>query len=241
LGKAIDGLLQRDYYYLYFLFGAHIGENLFMYKRMVYDIRVYTQVYNEIVHEYLERDTTSDTSTKVARTEMLHTVIDFVEHHLHYYISAIFTIIGSLYFIFIQHPPTGWVMLGCFPLILLIVKHFYGKLSQAMRVGNSQYEQKFSTMDTDDPALIDTFYKRRRKVIIAWSTVAAKHWFSLNGTKTVFLVVAVAFFTHDSIGLSHGAAISTYTYINNFLNSLMSVPVFVETFTRIRDVTKRIS
>lgn len=241
LGKAIDGLLQRDYYYLYFLFGAHIGENLFMYKRMVYDIRVYTQVYNEIVHEYLERDTESDTSTKVARTEMLHSVIDFIEHHLHYYISAILTVVGSLYFVFIQHPPTGWVMIACFPFILLIVNHFYTKLSQAMRIGNTHYEQKFATMDSGNPELIDTFYKRRRRLIIAWSTVAAKHWFSLNGTKTVFLVVAVAFFTHDRVGLSHGAAISIYTYINNFLNSLMSVPIFVETFTRIKDVIKRIS
>ena len=241
LGKAIDGLLVGDYTFLWLLFGAHLGENIFMYKRMVYDIRVYTQIYNEIVREYLDRDTVSDTSSKVARTEMLHTVIDFIEHHLHYYISAIMTIVGSLYFVFIQDAYTGWIMIGCLPFIILIVLKFYKKIAQGMKVGNSHYEQKFGIMDSQDDSRIDTFYARRRKVIIAQSTVAARHWFSLNGTKTVFLVIALAVFTHESVGLSHGAAISIYTYINQFLVSLMSVPVFIEIYTRIRDVVKRIS
>jgi len=241
LGKAIDGLLVKDYTYMFALFGAHIGENLFMYKRMVYDIRVYTQIYNDIVMNYLERDKSSDTSSKVARTEMLHVVIDFIEHHLHYYISALLTIIGSLYFIFIQHALTGWIMIICLPFIALFVKLFYGKIKQSMNIGNTHYESKFSTMESNDFSLIDTFYKRRRKIIIAQSTLAAKHWFSLNGTKTVFLILALAIFTSQSVGLSHGTAISIYTYINQFLVSLMSLPIFIEVYTRIKDVMKRIS
>lgn len=241
LGKAIDGLLTKDYTYLFALFGAHIGENIFMYKRMVYDIRVYTQIYNEIVADYLDRDQSKDTSAKIARTEMLHVIIDFIEHHLHFYISAVLTIIGSLYFVFIQHALTGWIMICCLPIIAIIVKLFYSKISQAMRIGNSHYEQKFGIMDSENRDQIDTFYKRRKRVIIAQSTVLAKHWFSLNATKTLFLIIAIALFTSNSVGLSHGTAISIYTYINNFLVSLMSLPIFIEVFTRIRDVVKRIS
>ena len=241
LGKAIDGLLVQDYTYLFALFSAHIGENVFMYKRMVYDIRVYTQIYNDIVMDYLKRDKTSDTSSKIARTEMLHIVIDFIEHHLHYYISAVLTIIGSLYFVFIQSTSTGLIMIGCLPFIVFIVFKFYKKISQSMKVGNTHYEQKFRIMETENRPLIDTFYKRRRKLIISQSTIAAKHWFSLNGTKTIFLVLALAIFTHSSIGLSHGTVVSIYTYINQMLVSLMSLPIFIETFTRIKDVMKRIS
>jgi len=241
LGKAIDGLLLKNYDFLWLLLATHLGENLFMYKRMVYDIRVYTQIYNDLVKEYLERDSASETSAKIARTEMLHTVIDFVEHHLHFYISAIMSIVGSLYFVFIQHSLTGFIMIACLPFISLIVFFYYRKIAQAMKVGNTHYEQKFKIMDSEEEPQIDTFYKRRRKIIIAQSTVAARHWFSLNATKTIFLVVAVAVFTNDNVGLSHGAAISIYTYISQFLNSLMSLPVFVEVYTRIRDVVKRIS
>jgi hypothetical protein len=240
LGKAIDGLLVHDYTYIWLLLGAHLGENAFMYKRMVYDIRVYTRIYNEIVADYLERDQSSDTSAKVARTEMLHVVIDFIEHHMHYYISAVMTIIGSLYFVFIQHTFTGWVMVACLPFIVFFVWFYYSKIAQAMKVGNTHYEQKFGTMDSGDNVRITTFYERRRKIIIAQSTIAARHWFSLNSTKTVFLIVALVIFTHDSVGLSHGAAISIYTYINQFLASLMSLPIFIDVFTRIKDVIKRI-
>jgi len=132
-------------------------------------------------------------------------------------------------------------MIICLPFIALFFKLFYGKIKQSMNIGNTHYESKFSTMESNDFSLIDTFYKRRRKIIIAQSTLAAKHWFSLNGTKTVFLILALAIFTSQSVGLSHGTAISIYTYINQFLVSLMSLPIFIEVYTRIKDVMKRIS
>lgn len=240
LGRAIDGLLQKNCDWVWLLLLAHLGENAFMYKRMVYDIRVYTQVYNEIVYDYLRRDIASDTSTKIARTDMLHVVIDFIEHHLHYYVSAVMTIIGSLYFVFIQHSLTGWIMIGCLPFIALWIWVFYKKMAHATRIGNTHYEQKAGAMESGDDSRIDTFFKRRRRVIIGQSTIHAKHWFSMNTTKTVFLVLALIVFTNGSVGLSHGAAISIYTYINQFLASLMSVPIFVEVYARIRDVVKRI-
>jgi hypothetical protein len=241
LGKAIDGLLNKEYLFLGILLGSFILENLFMYKRMVYDIRVYTQMYNDIVMNYLQRDEKSKSSEKIARTEMLHSVIGFIEHELHYYISAIMTIIGSLYFVFIQHIPTGIVMLACTPLTVMIAFKFYKKIGQSTKVCNSHYEQKFDTMNTGDEGLIDNFFKRRRRLVISANTIHAKNWFSLNVTKSILLVGAVVVFTHDSVGLSHGQAISIYTYINQFLNSLMALPIGLETYTRISDVIRRIN
>jgi hypothetical protein len=241
LGKTIDGLLKREYTFLWLLLISHFGENLFMYKRMVFDIKVYTQIYNDLVKEYLERDLSSNTSIKIARTEMLHTVINFLEHHLHFYISAIMSIIGSLYFVFIQHSMTGIVMVSCFPFITLIVFFYYKKIAQAMKVGNTHYEEKFRIMDSGIVSLIDTFYKRRKRIVVFQSIVSARHWFSLNITKILFLMIALVIFTSDNTELTHGAAISIYTYINQFLHSLMSLPIFVEIYTRIKDVVKRIS
>ena len=95
-------------------------------------------------------------------------------------------------------------------------------------------------METEDNNKIETFFKRRAKIIIAQSTLQGKNWMSLNFTKTIFLILALVVFTSDTINLSHGQAISIYSYITQFLASLMSIPIGMETFTRIKDVLKRI-
>ena len=48
----------------------------------------------------------------------------------------------------------------------------------------------------------------------------------------MFLIIALIAFTH-STKITQGQAVSMYSYINQFLISLMSIPVGVETFTRI--------
>jgi hypothetical protein len=46
-------------------------------------------------------------------------------------------------------------------------------------------------------------------------------------------------FTHSS-RITQGEAVSMYAYVNQFLISLMSIPVGVETFSRMKDVINRI-
>lgn len=241
LGKAIDGLIKKEYYWLWCFLIIELLANVFMYKRMVFDTKVYTKIYNDIVLNYLKNDNKSDTSTKVARTEMANNLINFFEHDMHYYIMAIVTISGSLFFIFLENINTGFVVLTCVIPISLIVYRFYNKIAQSTRVANTQFEQKFAIIDTNDENRIDTFFKRRKRILISASTIQGKNWASLNVTKTIFLISALIIFTSYNSNLTQGDAIAMYAYINQFLISLMSIPIGVEIFTRIKDVTKRIN
>lgn len=239
LGKTIDGLLVSNYTYIFILLGVFLAENFFMYRRMLYDTKVYVDIYNEIVFDYLNRDKYSDSSAKIARTDMAHNIISFLEGDLQYFIMALMSIIGCIYFIFLGSWMTGFVVILCIPPIVYIVSIFWKKIAKGTRIGNSHYEQKIGIMSKNRWDEINTFYKRRKRVIIAQSTLQGKHWASLNTVKSIFLVLAVIVFTSQG-GLSQGEAVAMYAYINQFLNSLMSVPIGVETFTRIRDVIKRI-
>jgi ABC-type multidrug transport system fused ATPase/permease subunit len=241
LGKAIDGLIKKEYYWLWCFLIIELLANVFMYKRMVFDTKVYTKIYNDIVLNYLKNDNKSDTSTKVARTEMANNLINFFEHDMHYYIMAIVTISGSLFFIFLENINTGFVVLTCVIPISLIVYRFYNKIAQSTRVANTQFEEKFAIIDTNDENRIDTFFKRRKRILISGSTIQGKNWASLNVTKTIFLISALIIFTSYNSNLTQGDAIAMYAYINQFLISLMSIPIGVEIFTRIKDVTKRIN
>ncbi len=240
LGKSIDGLLHKQYEWLGVFLGMEIVAIGFMYKRMVFDTKVYTKIYNEISLQYLKHDKDSNTSTRVARTDMAYNIIHFLENDIHYYIASILTIIGSLFFIFLEHSLTGFVVSLCVIPILFIVFKFYKKIGQGTRAGNTLYEQKMQIMDTGIMSLIKNFFDRRAKIAIYQSTVQGKNWASLNFTKTVFLVLALIIFTYGNITLTPGQVTSMYSYINQFLISLMSIPVGMETFTRIKDVINRI-
>jgi ABC-type multidrug transport system fused ATPase/permease subunit len=240
LGKMIDGLLAKDYFWLFVFLTVELISNVFIYKRMVFDTKVYVKMYNELIFEYLDRDKNSNTSERLARTDLANGIIHFLEWDVHYYIYSIITLVGTLCFIFIEHVPTGFIVLSCaIPVIFIVVK-FYKKIAQGTRVANSHYEQKMSVMETCEKEKIEAFFKRRARVIIAQSTLQGKNWISLNMVKIIFLILALVIFTSDAINLSHGQAISIYSYITQFLMSLMSIPIGMETFTRMKDILKRI-
>lgn len=240
LGKMIDGLLIHQYTWLFVFFGTCILGNLFCYKRMVFDTKVFTEIYNIIISRYLKMDKTSEVSTKIARTDLAQNVINFLEHDAHYYIYAVMSVTGALFFVMLQDFMTGLVVGLCIAPIAFIVKCLYKKIAQSTRVGNNQFEQKVNIITCGTDSEIDTFFKRRKRILISGSTLQGKNWFVLNTTKSIFLILALIVFTNNNSSLTQGETVAMYSYINQFLISLMSIPIAVETFTRIKDTVNRI-
>lgn len=131
-------------------------------------------------------------------------------------------------------------MLASIVPICLIVYSLYNKIAQGTKVAHTHYEHKVSILTEGEDEKIDTFFKRRRKVLIYQSTIQGKNWTALSLTKGIFLILSIVVFTHSSVDLSQGQAVSMYAYINQFLISLMSIPVGVEMFTRLKDIVNRI-
>jgi ABC-type multidrug transport system fused ATPase/permease subunit len=239
LGKMIDGLLIKNYFWMFCFLGIALFENFFIYRRMVFDTKIYTKIYNDIVLKYLKREKNSDQSARIARTEMSNHIINFLENDVHYYIYATLSVVGTLFFIFIKNPLTGFVVISCIIPICTIVYLLYKKIAQSTRVGHDHYEQKIEILSENNEEKIETFFKRRRKILIYGSTLQGKNWTALNSTKSLFLVIALVVFTNNS-KISQGDAVSMFAYINQFLISLMSIPIGVETFTRMKDIIGRI-
>lgn len=241
LGKSIDHSLKGEHGFFLLLLAVYLLANFLMYRRMVYDTKVYTDIYNKIVYDYLEKDKHSDVSTKIARTDIAYGIINFLENDLQYMMMCLMSIIGTLYFIFAENTLTGFVVLFCVVPILFIVKIFYKKIAKATRVGNTHYEQKASIFGTEDLSLIKDFYKRRKSVIVASSTLQGQNWASLNSVKSVILILAVIVFTTTETQISQGSIVAMYAYINQFLISLLCIPISMEIFSRIKDVLHRIN
>lgn len=238
LGKSIDGLLLGTWHWSLLLGVSYFLCVFFNYKRMVYDTKVYTKIYNNIVFRFLKKKNLS-TSVKVARTDMANEIVHVLEGYVHYYIATIVTIIGSIGFIYSENWKVGILVSIAALLIVAAGMVFYKKLQQSIRIRNDHNEKKAIALDTGHDCSI-SFFERRRRLNIYDSTVQGKNWFLIGMIKNIFLFASVIMLVLTATDVTIGSIITVYSYVNNFLISLLSVPVAIEMYTRLSDVLKRI-
>ena len=239
LGKSIDGLLGGTWLWIILLFISYFISNLFNYKRMVYDTKVYTQIYNDIVLRFLKINNEPD-SVKVARTDMAHDIVGVLEGYVHYYIATIITIFGSIGFIYITNWKVGLLVTLALIVIIFTVLVFYKKIRQSINVRNNHYENKVTAIQNGYDTSVSFFY-RRRKLEIFESTLQGKNWFFVGIIKSIFLVFSIILLIKTSNSITTGSVVTIYSYVNNFLISLMSVPVAFEMYSRLTNIIKRIN
>ena len=241
LGKSIDGLLAKDdFSYLGLLLLTFLAESTFLYKRMVLDTKVYMQVYNEIIFDYLQRNKEAPASMRVARTEMAHSIVDFVENDLLYLITSVISTLGTLLFIYSGSFFAGVVVtLGAIPTVFF-TKLFMPKVDQINRISHDHYEGKVEAVSSGDDNRIKQFFLRRKRILVLYSTVNGKQWAGVSAAKSVFLLLAVAVYTQSDSGLTQGEAVTMYSYTNQFFSALFAIPVAGGVLTRMRDTLRRL-
>ena len=239
LGKSIDGLINGNWSWLIFLGLSYFISNFFNYKRMVYDTKVYTKIYNSIVFRFLKKNNI-DVSIKMARTDMAHQIVGVLEGYVHYYIATVVTILGSIGFIYSENWRVGLLVTLAFILILFAVLVYYKKIKQAIKVRNNQYEKKGYALEKGYLESI-SFFNRRRKLEIFESTLQGKNWFLIGSIKNLFLFLSIILLVTTTENITIGSVVTVYSYVNNFMISLLSVPVAVEMFSRLSDILKRIN
>jgi len=239
LGKSIDGLIGGSWFWVIFLGMSYFLSNFFNYKRMVYDTKVYTKIYNSIVFRFLKKKD-HDTSTKIARTDMAHEIVHVLEGYVHYYIATIVTILGSIGFIYSENWQVGLLVTTAFALILGAVSILYKKIKQVIKVRNNHFEKKSDAIQEGFISSV-SFFNRRRKLEIYESTLQGKNWFLIGFIKNLFLLLSVILLVKTTDNITIGSVVTVYSYVNNFLISLLSVPVAVEMYSRLSDILKRIN
>lgn len=239
LGRSIDGLIGGTWLWVILLFISYCISNLFNYKRMVYDTKVYTQIYNDIVLRFLKINNKPD-SVKVARADMAHDIVGVLEGYVHYYISTIITIFGSIGFIYTTNWKVGLLVTLALIVIIFAVLVFYKKIRQSIDVKNNHYESKVTAIQNGYDTSV-SFFNRRRKLEIFESTLQGKNWFLVTLIKHIFLILSIVVLITTSNNVTTGSIITIYSYVNNFLIALMSIPVAFEMYSRLTNIIKRIN
>jgi len=238
LGRSIDGLLNGTHHWLILLGISYFMSNFFNYKRMVYDTKVYTKIYNDVVLNFL-KTSKENTSTKIARTDMGHDIVNVLEGYVHYYIATIITVIGSIGIIFSENTMVGYLVTIAAIVMFLSVLVYYKKIRQGQRIMYNHYENK-ATAINEGYEKSKSFFLRRRKLEIYQSNLQGKNWFLVGVIKNTFLFLSIVLLIKTSENVTIGSVITTYSYINNFMVALFSIPVATEMYYRLKDVLRRV-
>jgi hypothetical protein len=240
LGKGIDGLLAGDFTYVLLLLGLYLSGDALTYKRMVLDTKVFMQIYNEIIFDYLRRKSDSPATKKIARTEMANSIVDLFENDVIYFVTALFSTVGSLAFIFAGSFSAGvLVSIGCIPMVLF-TKLYFKKIAQVNRVMYDHYEGKAAAVSSGDHNLVENFFKRRKRILVMFSTINGRQWTSITLSKSIFLVSAVVVFTQTDPDLTQGETLTLFSYTSQFLSSLFAIPFGGSVFVRVKETLNRI-
>ena len=239
LGKSIDGLIDGDFFWLVLLSISYFLSNFFVYKRMIFDTKVYTKIYNNIVFNFL-KNSDVDTSKKIARTDMANEIVFVLDGYVHYYVATLVTIIGSIFFIYSSNWIVGSVISFSLICIIFSVMILYKKIKQSVNVRNNHYENKIKSIQ-DGYKTSTSFFNRKRRLDIYESTLQGKNWFLVGLIKNIFLALSIVLLVTTTKNITIGSVLTVYSYVNNFLVSMMSIPVAAEMYSRLSDILKRIN
>ena len=170
---------------------------------------------------------------------MANDVVHVLEGYVHYYIATIVTIIGSIIFIYSENWRVGLLVSIAILFIVGTVFVYYKKIRQGINVRNNHYEKKVKAIE-NGYSTSESFFNRKRKIDIYESTVQGKNWFLVGSVKNLFLILSIILLVTTSDNITIGSVVTVYSYVDNFLISLLSAPVAIEMFLRMSDILKRL-
>lgn len=242
LGNTIDSFVNKEYSYILYLIlvlGSFITSS---YYRRIYDTRVYSTLYRKLILKYIniEIDKKTNTSTINARTNMLHSFVDFIEVDLPYIFYAVFSIVGSILIIMFSYNfNIGLIVLFSLIPILFISKYFKDKLSVKYAESNDLSEKDIDELESKDKTKIKHHYLLKNLLSIKISNIDASNtMFNYIVNYSLIIIVLLVFSITDIPTI--GAVMALYQYVLKFTDGAMMIPNLLLRYEYLKDVIKRI-
>lgn len=240
LGDTIDKILNKEYYYLIFLFLIFFGFILLSYLSNIYDTRVFSKIHriysrNEMLKQY---DNNIDTTLINGRYTMMNSIINFFEYDITRIISTLFSLIGSLYIISRINYLLGLGLIISAILSMIVTKIYTPKIAEITNKQNNLHEEQLDVFKSRKTNILNNFLRRKYKLAINISNVYAMYTVYLHfiayATVTILLFLYIIY--ED---VTVGNTFSTYKYLFEFVSAVATIPGIINSFINLKDVLKR--
>lgn len=242
LGLAINDLLHESSFGLLLFVGQHVTHLLISSLRQMYDTRVYTGIYTDLATKLVveQRSREVGLSRVAARSSLSREFVEFFENHVPLLIKSSYSIVGALVMLAFYDRVLVPICLGLlFPAVVL--NRIYSRRTfELNRQLHDQLEHEVDVIDhSQEPSV-----RRHYDAVASWR-IKLSDCEALNfGTMEVFVLgvmVLALLRTCSSLTATPGDIFAVFRYVLMLLMGIDGIPKLVQQFSRLRDLTQRLS
>lgn len=240
IGFAIDGLLENDTTALFQLVAVMAVLIAVSVMRRVYDTRVFGTVRVEVGKVQAARAPEQPVSTLNARLSMGREMVNFLEIDLPLVMAALVQLLISVIVLFAFDSMLALAGVGAVVSMLLIYALFHHRFYRLNGHLNRQAERQVGILETRKPQRLFIHLSRLRRVEVRLSDTES----ILYGAIFVVLLGLVVFnlwYATTTLPITSGTIFSIVSYSWEFVDSALALPVTLQGWSRLSEITKRIN
>ncbi|MCG8583037.1 MAG: ABC transporter six-transmembrane domain-containing protein [Bacteroidales bacterium] len=239
IGKAIDGLINNNLLALVHLALPGLLLILIGGSRRLFDSRFYAKIYTQLCTSTMHKTETLNTSVKAARLNMLAEMVSFAENQLPEIIQhsigliAVTFIIGFLNFeIFI-----GAIVCGLLVFIIYLLSS--KKTHDYNSSFNNEMENQVNIIALNKQSEHKYHLLKLMKWNIRLSDIETVNY-SISWFIMLLLLISSIYMAMQGDNIQYGVLLTLIMYVYQFIESVVSLPLYYQQWLRLREITQRI-
>jgi ABC-type multidrug transport system fused ATPase/permease subunit len=239
IGKAIDGFINDNLQALGHL--ALLGFTLILIggSRRLFDSRFYAKIYTKLSTSTIRKMDTTDTSIKTARLNMLAEMVNFAENQLPEIIQhsigliAVASIIGFLNF---------KIFLGALICSFLVFTIYLLSSKKTLRYNstfNNEMERQVNIIVLNKQSALKHHLLKLMKWNIRLSDIETVNY-SSSWIIMLLLLMSSIYMAMNGDNIQYGALFALIMYVYQFIESVVSLPLYYQQWLRLQEITQRI-
>lgn len=240
IGRAIDGLLERQYLAFQELIVVLVSLVVVAVLRRFYDTRAYSGIGVEFAQELIRRSGDEPVSTVNARVAMGQELVDFLEEEFPVVLTALIHLLFSLVILANFHVYLALSAAAATLTALGIYGISGGRFFRLNKLTNDQMEKQVSVLNTKEQGAIDQHLFNLRRFKVKLSDTEAV----VYGVIFLVLLGMLSFnlwFAATQSSASPGEIFAIVTYSYEFIQSAVVLPITLQSLTRLGEITGRIN
>lgn len=242
LGLAINDLLHDSSHGLLLFVGQHVTHLLISSLRQMYDTRVFTGIYTDLATKLVveQRRQEVGLSRVAARSSLSREFVEFFENHVPLLIKSAYSIVGALVMLAFYDRVLVPVCLGLLLPAVVLNRVYSRRTFELNRKLHDQLEHEVDVIDKCQESSVHRHYD----AVASWR-VRLSDCEALNfGTMEIFVLAVMVLAllrTCSSLTATPGDIFAVFRYVLMLLMGIDGIPKLVQQFSRLRDLTLRLS
>lgn len=242
VGFAINGLLQESITELIYLGALGISLLIMGSLRRFYDTRAYSSIYTTISTEMVRHGQQQNQAlTKiVVRANLLTEFVEFFEDAMPMIINSLIGIVGILIIIFTLDTA---VFLACLALFVVVILIYVFSANINFRLNknyNNELEKQVEVIASQKHEQIEKHFKSLMKWNIYLSDLE-----TVNYASIWLAIIALLLYSPQAVIDSNvrdfGLIFSILTYVFQYIENLVMLPIFIQQAIRLHEISVRMA